>query len=662
MPEIKQFTRTAMPQELVNVQADARAFGSDQSALKAQARTQLESAQLLSDSAGKLDTMRLKHDESDYFAKISEFELDNMRRQKELGESDFEDGADMSSVYAADLEERASKLQIPNSMKDKYQRDLANMKVNFAGAGMKEQSRRVGVQAKVNLDNTTTNAVNMVAADPSKYDTAAELLEGQINALTHIAGVEKTAILEGSLDKLREARAGANAAGNPWQFKKDAKAGLYKDTPQLAQYMRTADAKIKQSQAKVDSAIRSEVNHVSDLRRAGVRVDDSKLARLQKEATANGLTETSSTIQIMRATADDADHFVNDLTLAGQGEFLAKAQASLHESHSKEDLARYKSLTLLYDDKIKRLNADALGYYESTKVVPPSQPLDLSDPASFGDEIDNRRLSRDIINARDGVTIPLLRGAEINQIAHVYENGKPKEVAKMLETLSGTFSVNERRSISQQVSKNSEEMAVAMTVSPQVAKTLLNGAATQGDVSADKVRAATQKLIGGTIVQGEQLEGIYRAVHNMYKGEALASGNTVAGVVDQAILKKAIKDVVGPTENVNNHKVFSFVKDDGEWASGGELRRAMASLTETNMPQVSNGMPIGSQDGLTVEPDEIRRLGRFVNSGGSKYMVYIGGEHLINRNGGAFEIDAKLLDALAPARSNYNHKNGYWLR
>lgn len=264
MPQIRQYTRQRMPRELINVQANARSFGGDVSGMMAQAQSSREMARSLEDLGQTIEKIKVKREESDYYKKISDFELENMQRKQELQNADYEDLETISDSYVEDLEQRAAQLEIPASMRNRYQRDLANMRRNFAQSGMKEQARRVGVQAKNNFNNTLTNVTNMVTLDPSREPEALNLIESQVEAMPNLAEVDKQSVLNGAKDGLRKASANSQALKNPAQFIAQAKDGQFNDVPDLDVIMRRAEreleSQIQKRQARLQSQLSSKIS------------------------------------------------------------------------------------------------------------------------------------------------------------------------------------------------------------------------------------------------------------------------------------------------------------------------------------------------------------------------------------------------------------------
>lgn len=230
MPQIRQFTRTRLPQELINVRAGADSFGGNTAGLEAQARSLRRAAQVTEQAADITQDISLKRDRSKYYEQLSNFQLENETRLQELSTTDFEDGTDFKSTYVNDVEERASLLEVPGSMQEVFARDLAQMKLSFGRSGIQEQVRRVGVKAKTEWQNTVNSLSRTVLTNPGKKQEALDILRKQATSLPNMAREDKDAVLSSAFEVIEKShKSGVNQQisnfmqASPAAFLEDAK-------------------------------------------------------------------------------------------------------------------------------------------------------------------------------------------------------------------------------------------------------------------------------------------------------------------------------------------------------------------------------------------------------------------------------------------------------
>ena len=243
MAQIKQFTRTVLPTQLTQVSSPASAFGGDQSGALAAAGAISGVGEAVGAVAAKFEEIQTKKDESDYVQRISQFQLENLTRQQELSTADFEEGADLAQIFASDVDERASELEIPDSQQARFQADLANMRLGFAQDGVREQARRTGIRAKLNFENTLDNANSITARDPLKHEEARRLIQAQVQTMSGSAE-DRAKILDAAFDDIQATRASTILSADPVVFKEMVSAGEFDDLPNLQKFIQSADGAI----------------------------------------------------------------------------------------------------------------------------------------------------------------------------------------------------------------------------------------------------------------------------------------------------------------------------------------------------------------------------------------------------------------------------------
>lgn len=245
MPEIKQYTRQTRATGFVQRQNTQGAFGEG-------------TAQALNEAGDFLGKMAIKKAKSDYIAKMSQFELDNIRRQEELSNMDFEPDVDLSEVYQKDLEVRAAELDIHPLMSDQWQSDLTNLKLNFAANGLKEGARREAIRVEENWKNTVTNIENFVAMGGSR-ERANQMINEAASTLPNMPKEEREVLINSAKDGMITSEAKVLLSSNPRKFLELSKQGYFNDLPNLVSYSENAKNQIIAENKRI-AAERKEFN------------------------------------------------------------------------------------------------------------------------------------------------------------------------------------------------------------------------------------------------------------------------------------------------------------------------------------------------------------------------------------------------------------------
>lgn len=211
MPEIKQYTRQTQPTGFIRKQ-DTRGVTNDGSALAGLGNV--------------VEQYAIKTAKSDYVAKMSQFQIDSMRRLEELKKEDFGD-ADLSQVFQQDLEARAAEMKFSPLMSEQLQADLAQMSVSAAKAGLQEQAERAGLRASENWKIAYTNGMNMISMDPSTAPNIQAQLEEQIILNTENDPAQREVALQSLAQDIAIKTLYSRAEKDPVAFVRDAKAGVF---------------------------------------------------------------------------------------------------------------------------------------------------------------------------------------------------------------------------------------------------------------------------------------------------------------------------------------------------------------------------------------------------------------------------------------------------
>lgn len=173
MPEIKQYTRQNLPTQLnTSRRASGLDFGADQTGLLAQAAAGKEMSAAIGELGVAVKEIQERKDASEYLASATQFQIQMMKREKELSEAEFEEGTDFASVYAQDFDDAASGFleTVPRSQQAQAMQDLSRMKLGFVEIGMRDQVTRAGLRQKLLFDNMLEGQTAIVQQNPGALE------------------------------------------------------------------------------------------------------------------------------------------------------------------------------------------------------------------------------------------------------------------------------------------------------------------------------------------------------------------------------------------------------------------------------------------------------------------------------------------------------------
>lgn len=329
MPEIRQFTRTSVPQAMT-ISGDMLL-------------NQVGERQLLQtniEGRRQEEEIQARKDKSAYLSQLADLELENAKRKQELLTQDFK--GDLSDEFANDFEKRTSALQVPPSMREQFEYDRKRMRNDFAEFGIKEQARRAGVIAQTNWENTVDKAINLVTLDSNNEQLANGLITQQVLALPNMPSADRKALLDSAKDKLQSAKAMVTLKNNPEAFIADAKAGKYATLPNLDKYLDGAEKQIEFNQKKAENAIKEdqqifESNVDLDLNKANNMTDVSVIEySILENADKYGELNTN---QMLMKVENKKQKLLEDQDLMSSGSLFASGEATINPTNDKQKKA-----------------------------------------------------------------------------------------------------------------------------------------------------------------------------------------------------------------------------------------------------------------------------------------------------------------------------------
>jgi hypothetical protein len=655
MPVIKQYTRTVNPTQLDRSQATAAAFGGDQSGLR-------QLAGEFSELSAQLELKKRKQEESDYIAKVSQFELENMRRLDELKSQEFEDGVDFSEVYASDVRARAEALDVPASMRDRWRQDSSSMQIQFAKQGINEQSRREGVKAKLNFENTVDAARNMIAIDPSRYYEATDLVTQQVGSMAGLNEIDRVAVLDGAIDGLNATYANGIIEKNPYQFDKMINEGKFKDLPNLQKFIARSDAKKKQIVAKQQSAIMSEYKNYNKFLTMGIGFNSDKAKEIERQARAAGMNDVADDIAFTESVKQEVTQFAQ-APMPNQQAALEQAMVYLQDNPTPENLKRYGMLAKSYEEKTKILkNGDALDYYQNINVIPEIAPIDVTDVSSVLQGLDDRKSAQRIIAEREGFSIPILKKEEVKAIQQHFDSLPAQEKTNYVIEIANTVGEKDAGMIAALVSGEDANLAAVLSVAvenPKAVQDSILGQQRTKMSSRKEVSRLVNTELMGTGVDAVTAEQFTDMLHNIYEERLIKSGEPDLDVFNEDLMSEVMDDVIGPRISPNSSKVLSFRKNDGQYISEGQFETLMSKTTPEALSDIFGNAPSLSGSGVRMSNEQLQDFFddfSLVNVGDGVYNLVNPNDPnqvVVGMDGRPFMFDFKKLSSVIDSRTSF---------
>lgn len=438
MPQIKQYTRQVSPNQVIGVSASAASFGGDQSGLMALGQSMKGLGSEIEQYQNRVEEHRLKQEKSDYIVKLSQFELENMKRVEELKQQEYEDGVDLSEIYMNDLSVRAEALDVPDSMKDFWVQDLAKMKMGFAKSGYEEQSRRAGVKANLNFNNTADVAANMLYLDPSRYNEAVGLVSAQIESMPGLTSIDKKFMLDGAVDGLKSAMANSIIDKNPYEFKNMVKNGEFSDLPELSKYVslsdRLIDAKKREAevaQNKINLQASSAIKSTKDRLNKGYDIPKEEMDSLMRLADMSSDESVKRELNILQNNRRVVDVFKKLSPVELQSVINEQLLPSIREDGATEEEAfRLEQAEAILSEMKKEIKNDPISYAARVGDAPP--PVDFSDIST----VKNRFDFAVSVAEKYGTDIKVFTDEESSALLNEFQNMNLSDRYNLVKTFS----------------------------------------------------------------------------------------------------------------------------------------------------------------------------------------------------------------------------------
>jgi len=665
MGQIPEFTRTVLPQTaqygLIDV---ARTEGRAKAAqFEQNAQNISNTRQYSKQTESTLNQMRLREAEASNLTWVNENVIQYKRditdrlepaRQERSGnpgnfKKDFDKQLDdLSRDYikaapseAARQAARDSMSRIRASYYDDNDQWERTRKVSMFGESLERSADNLGVLAyRAGQDGKPleeTEILNDVDASVVAGSTfvAADKLGGTKNTMT------KTVVsnyMQGLFDS------------NPAKAKELLNSRKY-DSILGAEQIQRFDSQIK-AQERVE--VGDEVSDIEQAAKLGITVPQEKISSVIGKLEGAGMAEQASRLREFGEVQESVVAFAQKPLTEQQTE-LKTMRAGI-EGGDLSNVNKYAAMTDVLNTKQEAIQKDPWSFYAARDVVDDPEPLDFSQPAVLGQEMEKRRISVQQVKDLDGITMPLFTGQEIDNLKKVYETAKPDEISSLMATMGNAMKPAEQASLAQAMAPKSAELAVAIAVAdPAIGEKIIIGSQIDGLVKKTDVQSAVLDKLQDVVTDPVRLDKIQTAVYSYYKTLQFQSKDTSVEVNDDYV-DQAITDIMGPMVEVDSPGVFSgsskvlSYKDTmtGSYVDPETLQDTLSSLNNDRIKSLNSGkLPVGTS-GAQFTAKDIYRTGRFVSDGDGMYAVIDElGEPIGNEDGSIFRIDArKLADLL----------------
>lgn len=308
--------------------------------------------------------------------------------------------------------------------------------------------------------------------------------------------------------------------------------------------------------------------------------------------------------------------------------------------------------------------ADPVTYAKQSGIAPDVTPIDFS---SDGRKLVGQLQQRSELAARLSGTykVPnrLFTDGEVANLEAVYSKGKTEDVSKLLSVFGEGLSVEQRRGLAQELhDKKATSLAIAMAQPLSIGYGILEGQRSGIELDKESIAYIDNTLLGTTF-DAEMFSGQKEAVGAYYKKLLIDNGSSKA--YNETLLKKAFEDVIGPVVEIDpsvtgdNSKVFSFKREDGQFADAGRLEDIFSQLTNDKLLKTVGEFPRTEFDD-NVDISDILSEGRIYSAGDGKYgfkFLVKGKPFPVTKKDGVtpYIVDAKALDKLT-RRTAYTKK------
>lgn len=649
MPQIKQYTRKVLPNELVNVQASAASFGGDVSGLQAQAQSQQQMANALGELEAGVNTIIKKREESDYITRYTDLRLKADQLKRDLRTQDFEDDAQVSEAYQARLEELTADFKVPRSMQDRWTVDSSNMKMDFARTGAADQAERVGMRAKINFENTQTNITNAITMGEMSEQEGVALLSQQIDALPNTIGVEKDALKESIKDSIRGVVAKNESTNNPYNFVKEAKAGKYKDVPDLAQYVQRAKSEIKKNTAKQVAeqkrVVHDEYKNFVNYTNSGIVYSREKAEQLAKSAEATGQNDVAKDIRLRATVQDGVSEFIRNTPLNEQQSVLENKAKLASGDLSEEALFELKAYQKAFQFKASEIQSGrGADYYTEIGVIDAPPTWDISNPEGFALGYAQRRNNQRTIAEREGVLIPIITKKEADGFSDYYKSLSASEQVNYISGLSQVADGSDLKDMAKMVAGNDKNLATALALikdSPAQARDIITGSKRSKVVPKQEILDTLTPSYGAAIQDPIAFNQITDAVHNLAEEKMFRDGATVS---TPDYIEEAAKEILGEPITYGSTSILPFKKENGEFITEGEFKRINNQITPTLLnAKMGDSVFVNGKPATKEWIQEALDSWQLVTVGDGEYMLQNGSDVVVGSDGAPFIFDYKKI-------------------
>lgn len=386
----------------------------------------------------------------------------------------------------------------------------------------------------------------------------------------------------------------------------------------------------KQAQAEARHEVNQQIGVIEDTLKLGLDVPESQINAVKQAANANGLTKQADSLDQMMRVYDSNKEFLN-VPLAEQPQVLEELRQSIQQNGATtEKLAKYQLMQSSFNTKLKTLRDDPVSYYEQRKEIRPFKPVDIGNADAFRYEVDQRRVAVAEVQQKEGIRLPLLRKAEIEQLRTAYQGSNVEGRTALINNIQSVFNGPEARAVAKKIAPNEKNLATVMSIvheAPDVAAKVASGATRDKFVSRNAIAAELQTHLEGAVQDGVALETITESVHDLYT-ELAFEGKDTTNVLDPDRLKEAADAIIGPKMKVKTgffdstpSHLIPFRMQSGQFISEGQFEAALKTIDLKTMLE-THGDTFKTPEGINLDVQETIGRTRLVTVGDGKYELH----------------------------------------
>lgn len=295
----------------------------------------------------------------------------------------------------------------------------------------------------------------------------------------------------------------------------------------------------------------------------------------------------------------------------------------------------------------------------NTTQLPGFTPIDYS-PEGMSRSFEQRQRFIDHDNQRLGIDLPMLTPSEEADLIKRLETGSPEDQAGFMSMIRGNTTKAQSIKIGQQVFAKEPALAAAMGLapeSPKISEKIIRGhqlmkfKGIEAPENAD-IDAEFESYVRDTIPVEEHRGLIKSALKALVVQNMIASGKKSPKDLGSSDIKDALKEMIGPSLEINGATTLSFKNQKNKWVDEDEFEDILDAVEDSDFPKFGNGIPNSSRGPLTAE--QVRDSYRFkLVSDGIYAFEDENGGIAVNEKGKPYQFSLKEMERKKTVKKSF---------